>query len=86
MILKLEQRAAHNRNSGKIRSYHKHQKLADLSDRELDEYLAYNLQEFKRDLMNNIDSFHQMLLSTKPNPAKQREDPEGYRSHLEKYQ
>ncbi|CAF1415290.1 unnamed protein product [Adineta ricciae] len=86
LVLKLEQRAAHNRNSGKMQSYHKHPKLADLSDRELDEYLAYNLHEFKRDLMNNIDSFHKTLLSAKPNPAKQRDDPEGYRIHLEKYQ
>ena len=41
----------------------------------LDEYIASNLQNFKRELMNNIDEFHQMVLSAKPNPAKQREDP-----------
>jgi hypothetical protein len=27
-----------------------------------------------------------MVLSAKPNPAKQREDPEGYRIHMEQYQ
>ncbi len=36
--------------------------------------------------MNNIDNFHQMVLSAKPNPAKQREDPEGYQIHMENYQ
>jgi hypothetical protein len=35
--------------------------------------------------MNSIDNFHQMVLSAKPDPAKQREDPEGYQIHIESY-
>ena len=85
LVLKLQQRASFQQKNGKIHGHQTHQKLSDLSDRELDEYLASNLQDFKRELMSNIDNFHQMVLSAKPNPAKQKEDPEGYKIHLEQY-
>ncbi len=52
----------------------------------MDEYLTSNLQDFKSELMNSIDNFHQMVLSAKPNPVKQRKDPEGYQIHMENYQ
>lgn len=86
LVLKLQQRASLNRHNGRSSGHHKSNKLADLSDRELDEYLASNLQDFKRELMNNIDNFQQIIFSAKPNPAKQRDDPEGYKIHLEQYQ
>ena len=86
LVLNLQQRALSHGSIEKIHGHHKQKQSAALSDRELDEYLASNLQEFKREFVNNIDSFHEMVLSAKPNPTKQREDPEGYRIHMAKYQ
>ncbi len=86
MILQLQQRVSSHRNIGKSHGHHKHDKLSNLSDRELDEYLASNLHDLKRELMNNIDNFHHMVLSAKPNPANRRQDQEGYRIQLEQYE
>lgn len=86
LLLALQKKASSVQNLRKSQNYQKHDKLSNLSDDELDEYVASNLQDLKRELMSNVDDFYQLVLSAKPDPATERADPEGHQIHREQYQ
>ena len=60
---------------------HKHE-----NDDELESLLASNMEDFKKEFSNNVDDFHEQVLSAKPNPAEQKRDPGGYATRLMYYQ
>jgi len=58
---------------------------ADVSDEELEQYVTDNLENFKRELLQNIENFQQMILSARPNPELEKQNPEGYQIRSENY-
>jgi hypothetical protein len=56
-----------------------------VSDDELEQYVIDNLENFKRELLENIENFQQMILSARPNPEMEKQNPEGYQIRSENY-
>jgi len=54
-------------------------------DDELEQYVNVTLENFKTELLRNMEAFQQMVLSARPNPAMQNRDPEAYRIHADNY-
>ncbi|CAF3872675.1 unnamed protein product [Rotaria sp. Silwood1] len=84
LILKLQERAS---SGGKkfmnwIRGGNS---KSEVSDEELEQYVTDNLENFKRDLLENIESFQQMILSARPDPEMEQQNPEAYRIRSENY-
>lgn len=74
LVLQLQQRASggrHENHHPQQQQFHSSgnhgsKKLARMSDEELDQYLASNVNDFKREMMENIDHFHRQVISAKP--------------------
>ncbi|CAF5030876.1 unnamed protein product [Rotaria sp. Silwood1] len=52
---------------------------------ELEQHINADLENFKRELLRNMEEFQQIVLSARPNPAMQDRDPTGYRNHADNY-
>jgi rubrerythrin len=84
LVVKLQKAAANKQPHrqgvfSRLKKVHK-------SDQELDHLLESSMDEFKRELKDNIDGFHQQMLSVKPHPFDQQRDPDGYDIRMNLYQ
>ncbi|UJR29781.1 hypothetical protein I4U23_017328 [Adineta vaga] len=84
LILRLQERASSGGNKimNWIRSKNS---TSEVADKDIEQYVTNNLENFKRELLENIENFQQTILSARPNPAMEQEDPETYRIRSENY-
>lgn len=83
IVLKLQQNATSNQDHRQ--NFSNRVKKSYKSDQELDHLFESSLAELKRELNENIDDFHQQILSAKPHPSEQQRDPDGYAAHMNAY-
>ncbi|CAF1461915.1 unnamed protein product [Adineta steineri] len=84
LILKLQERASSGGNNLMNRIRGKNSK-SEMSDEELEQYIADNLENFKHELLENTQNFQQMILSARPNPEMKKQNPEDYQIQSENY-
>ncbi|CAF4639099.1 unnamed protein product, partial [Rotaria sp. Silwood2] len=56
-----------------------------VSDDEIEQYVIDNLESFKRELLENIDNFQQLILSARPDFPIESQNQESYQSRMENY-
>ncbi|CAF3510182.1 unnamed protein product [Rotaria sp. Silwood2] len=56
-----------------------------VSDDVIEQYVIDNLESLKRELLENIDNFQQLILSARPDSPIESQDPKSYQSRMENY-